>query len=106
VRRCGRRGVADGLGVARPTGTPQGSGDNCAGHGGGGGVLIGDGRQWWGEENGPARWHSKAAAELRWLGRASTSPATGRGDEGGEAWSKRGGRWGHNSAHRGGETMT
>jgi hypothetical protein len=46
------------------------------------------------------------AAELRWSGWASTSPAFGREDWGGEALSKRGGQWGHDGAYRGaGVTM-
>jgi hypothetical protein len=49
----------------------------------------------------PAQRRSKAATELRWSGRAS-SPTTGGGDGGGEARSKRRGRWGHDGAHRGG----
>jgi hypothetical protein len=60
----------------------------------GSGVLTRDGRRWLGGENGLARRRSKAAAELRWPGRASTSPAAGGGDGGGEARSKRGGRQG------------
>jgi hypothetical protein len=39
------------------------------------------------------------AAELRWLGRASMSPAAVGGDGGGEAWSKRGGQRGRDGAH-------
>jgi hypothetical protein len=60
----------------------------------GGGVLTEDGRWRWGGENGPARQHSMAAAELWWLGRASTSPAAGGGNGEGEAQTKRGGRQG------------
>jgi hypothetical protein len=57
----------------------------------GGRVLNGDGRWQWGDENSPARRRSKAAVELRWSRRASTSPAA-RGEDGrGEARSKKGG---------------
>jgi hypothetical protein len=55
-----------------------------------------------GGENEPTRRTSKAAAELRWPGRALTSPTAGGGDERGEAQSKRGARWGCGGAHRGG----
>jgi hypothetical protein len=69
----------------------------------GGGVLTGDDQRRWEGENGPARRRSKAAVELWWSGRTSTNPTAGGGDGGGgQAWSKRGGRWGHDKAHRGG----
>jgi hypothetical protein len=42
------------------------------------------------------------AVELRWPGRASTSPTVGGGDKGGETRSKRVGRRGCDAAHRGG----
>jgi hypothetical protein len=92
VRGAAARSFAGGLGVARPARTPRGSD----------GGYTGDGRQWWGRENGPMRRRSKATAELRWPGRMSTSPAAGGGDVEGEAWSKRGGQWGRGGAHRGG----
>jgi hypothetical protein len=57
----------------------------------GGEVLTGDGRRRWSGENGPVRRRSKAAAELRWPGRASMSPVVGGGDRGDEAQSKRDG---------------
>jgi hypothetical protein len=47
----------------------------------------------------PARWRSKAAAELWWPGRVSMSPAAGGGDKVGEARSERDGRRGRDRAH-------
>jgi hypothetical protein len=71
----------------------------------GGEVLTEDGRRRWGEESGPAWRRSKAAAELRWPGRASMSHAAGGGDGGGEVRSKRGRRWGAAELTGLGETM-
>jgi hypothetical protein len=59
----------------------------------------------WSRENGLARRHSMAAAELWWPGRASMNPAAGGWDMGGEARSKRGRRRECGRAHRGGERM-
>jgi hypothetical protein len=67
----------------------------------GGGILTRDDRQRWCMESGLVRRHSKAAAELRWPGRASMSHAARGGDKGGEARSKRRGRRGRGGAHRG-----
>jgi hypothetical protein len=58
-------------------------------------------RAWWGSGvlTGDGWRRSRAAAELQWPGRASTSPVAGGEDGGGEALSKGGRRRGRGRAH-------
>jgi hypothetical protein len=102
----GRRGLAGGLGVALPSGTPRGSDDGCAGQGGVAGFSSetagGGGAEKMVRRGGILRrsWSSGGRGGHR------RGPAAGGGDGGGEARSKRGGRRGHRgSSLKGRETV-
>jgi hypothetical protein len=91
-RRCARSarsprdGDACGGVAARPAETPRGIDGGCTGQGGAAGFS--------------SAFQGGGGAPV--AGRASTSPAAGGEDKGGEVWSKRGGRQGCRRAHRGG----